>query len=222
MQREKTFCLPHKGLRKLMGEFSLLAGRTDISNESELQALKNMGNELFALLKEHAEIENTVILAALNAKVPGAGADNEEEHEQLEKVQEQLEDWLNRFDGSQSAEEGFQFYLAFSSFQGQYLEHIIHEETETQDLLWENFTDEELLGIKMKIIQSIPLEMLLVWMKHFAVAQTRAENITLLNGMKAGMPPQVFSIVAGVVQSAVPATEYYELMQAIEKAAVAA
>ena len=222
MQREKLFCLPHKGLRKLMAEFSLQAGRTDFGNESEVQALQQLGREMFGLLKEHAEIENTIILKALNERAPGAGDENEEEHEQLEVVQSELEQWLERFDGSQDAEEGFRFYLSFSSFHGQYLGHILHEETETQALLCQHFTDEELIGIKMRIIQSIPFEMLLVWMKHFAASQTRAENMALLAGMKVGMPAPVFSIITGVVKGAVPATEYYELMQALEKGAVAA
>ena len=50
MQREKLFCLPHKGLRKLMAEFSLQAGRTDFGNESEVQALQHLGREMFGLL----------------------------------------------------------------------------------------------------------------------------------------------------------------------------
>lgn len=222
MEREKLFCLPHKGLRKLMSEFSLQAGRTDYGNDSEVQSLKNLGREMFGLLKEHAEIENTIILKALNERAPGAGDENEEEHEQLEVVQGQLEEWLERFDGTQDAEEGFRFYLAFSAYHGQYLGHILREETETDSLLCNYFTDEELIGIRMQIIKTIPFEMLLVWMKHFAASQTRAENIALLSGMKAAMPPQVFSIIAGVVKSAVAATEYFELMQALDKTAVAA
>ena len=38
MNRIKIFCTPHKALRKLMAEFSLLAGRTDYS-KNEMNSL---------------------------------------------------------------------------------------------------------------------------------------------------------------------------------------
>lgn len=84
-EQNKIFSTPHKALRKLMAEFSLLAGRTDYANESELHVLKQTGNEMFDLLKEHAHIEETIILAVLETKAPGSSEENTEEHELLEK-----------------------------------------------------------------------------------------------------------------------------------------
>jgi len=217
MIRIKIFSTPHKALRKVMAEFSLLAGKTDYANESELLALKQTGNEMFALLKEHAHIEETIVLAALEIKAPGSSEENTEEHEQLEKVQDELEEWLNSFDGTQSEEEGFQFYLAFSSYHGQYLEHILHEETTTQELLWKYFNDDELMTLHLQILNSIPMELFLVWGKHITPAQNRKENLTMLTGMKMMMPAPVFDKIVAMLQASVSANEYYELMTALEK-----
>lgn len=217
MNRIKIFSAPHKALRKLMAEFSLLAGRTDYTNESELHVLKQSGNEMFELLKEHAHIEETIVLAALETKAPGSSEENKEEHELLEKVQEELEKWLNSFDGSQTEEEGFQFYLAFSSYHGQYLEHIIHEETTTQELLWKYFSEEELMGLHMQILQSIPFEIFLVWGKHVLPSQTRKENLAMLTGMKTMLPAPAFEKMVAELQAAVSPNEYYEFMTELEK-----
>lgn len=217
MNKIKIFSTPHKALRKLMAEFSLLAGKTDYANESELQALKQLGNEMFDLLKEHAHIEESLVLTALEAKAPGSSDENIEEHEQLEKVQAELEEWLNSFDGSQSEEEGFQFYLAFSSYHGQYLEHIIHEETNTQELLWKYLSDEELMGLQMQILKSIPFDVFLVWCKHITPAQTRKENLAMLTGMKMMLPAPAFEKIVSMVQASVSANEYYELMTELGK-----
>lgn len=217
MNKIKIFSTPHKALRKLMAEFSLLAGKTDYGNESELQVLKRTGNEMFMLLTEHAQIEEAIILAQLEAKAPGSSEENTEEHEQLEKVQAELEQWLNSFDGTQDPEEGFQFYLAFTSFHGQYLEHIIHEETTTQELLWKYFSQQELMAMRTEIIKSIPLDIYLVWGKHIFPAQTRAENLEMFTGMKMMMPAPVFDRVVAVLQASVSPNEYFELMTAIGK-----
>lgn len=219
MNRIKIFSAPHKALRKMMAEFSLMAGRTDYSNESELIVLKQTGNEMFELLREHAHIEDSIVLAQLEAKAPGASLENTEEHEHLEKQQMKLEKWLSSFDESQNEEEGFQFYLAFTAYHGQYLCHIIHEETTTQDLLWKYFSDDELMAMRITIIKSIPLDVYLIWAKHIFPAQTRNENLEMLSGMKRMMPAPIFDKVVTVLRASVSPNDCFELMTAIEKIA---
>ena len=51
MKRLKSLDPPHKGLRNALSQFALAAGKTDYQNLKEVQDLKNLGAEVFHILK---------------------------------------------------------------------------------------------------------------------------------------------------------------------------
>jgi hypothetical protein len=53
MQKHKSYAAPHKGLRNILGQFSLLAGNTNYTSLQEVRQLQHLGNELFDLLQHH-------------------------------------------------------------------------------------------------------------------------------------------------------------------------
>lgn len=203
--RLKIFDIPHKGLRNALSQFTLLAGKTDYRDAFAIGQLHQLGIEVFSMLNEHAGLENEFILGALETRSPGAGHHNLEDHEVIEQRQAELEQALNRLDslaraGVDARAEGEAFFRQLNHFFSAYLAHMLEEEEETQVMLWAYFSDEELLDIQRRLVAKIAPELLFVWVKWSAPAQSHPERTAWIRGMKAGAPPAFFAQVMAVLE----------------------
>ncbi len=80
MKRVKSFDTPHKGLRNILSKFSLSLGYTDHTDAAQLLKLKQLGTELFTLLKDHVHTENEHTLKKLETRVPGSSDHDVKDH----------------------------------------------------------------------------------------------------------------------------------------------
>lgn len=220
MERIKPYDVPHKGLRNALSQLSLLAGKTDYASFEETKRLYLLGQDVFGMLTVHSADENEVTLAALESRCPGCGQEDMADHEQLHAAQHKLEVLLGEI--YQGAEEGLdmtgtgaEFYLAFSEFQSVYLEHTAEEERVTQPLLWQHFTDEELIAQRGKIMAKLPPQMLLTWFKYIIPAQSPRERAGLLGGFKKMAPEPFFNQAMAVIGSVLSEKELAVLEAAI-------
>lgn len=213
MIRIKSFDAPHKGLRNVLGQFSLLAGQTDYGNPEQVATLKTLGHEMFTLLNDHVHTENEFTLKHLEERVKGASVHDLHDHEVLEKEQDVLQDSLNTLNGKQSADEGHRFYLAFSKYHSRYLEHIHEEETVTELLLQQNFTDEELIQHRVEIMQRIQFPILLLWLKYTIPAQSEENRVGMLSAFKANAPKEAFDAVLATIKPVMKEEDYASLIK---------
>lgn len=211
MSRIRSFAAPHKGLRYLIAKFACCLGHTDFGNQAQLTALKQSGAELFTLLEDHVHTENEHTLKNLEEKVPGASAHDAADHEQLEAIQSSLAQRLSGFNGNETDDDIHTFYLDFSVFQSQYLEHIFEEETVTELLLQQHFTDEELIQHRNSVMQRLPFPILLLWLKYIIPAQREAESLGMLSGFKANAPSAAFDQVMTAIKTELDAERYESL-----------
>lgn len=221
MERIKPYDVPHKGLRNALSQLSMLAGRTDYADLQETEQLYLLGRDIFGLLSVHAADENEVTLAALDSRCPGCGQEDVEDHEQLHQVQHKLEALLDEIyagakQGRDMTEAGAEFYLAFSEFQSVYLEHTAEEERVTQPLLWQHFTDEELIAQRGKIMAKLPPQTLLTWFRFIIPAQSPRERAGLLGGFKKMAPEVYFNQAMSVIKGVLSDREFEVLMVALQ------
>ena len=207
MQRVRSFDTPHKGIRKQMSSFSNLAGSIDYSNAADLDKLRLSGQELFAMLNLHMHTENEILLKALEARCPGAAQHDLSDHEEIEVMQTEIETALNNLRAETAAGQSHDFYLMFSRFHSHYLQHIYDEETLTEKLLWENFTDEELLVIRGQILSRFSPDELLLSLKIIVPAQSEKERLQLLGAFRKNAPEAVFSRVMKMLRTELSETE---------------
>ena len=212
MSRIRSFDLPHKALRNVLSKVSFQLGSTTMTDAGQLQALKDRAHELFTMLNEHAHTENEQTLHHLETRVPGSGDHDRADHERLESIQDALQSRISHLSGNEDADSMHQLYLDFSKFHSEYLEHIYMEETVTEVLLQQHFTDEELLQHRMAIMQSIPFPVMLLWMKYAVPAQREEQNVGMLAGFKANAPAQVFEQLLTAIRSEMDATAYANLL----------
>jgi hypothetical protein len=208
----RSFATPHKGLRNALGQFSLRLGHTDFSDSEQLAALKRLGGELFTLLNDHVHTENEHTLRHLEERAPGAGDHDRDDHERLEGVQHELQERLERCNGTESAEFAHIFYLDFSRFHSIYLEHICEEETVTEQLLQTHFSDEELITHRNAIMQRLDFPVLLLWLKYVIPAQQDTENAAMLSGLKANAPQEAFDAVLETIRPELTTERFERLM----------
>lgn len=208
----KSFAAPHKGLRNVISKFSFQLGHTDFKESLQLRKLKLLGSDMFTLLKDHVNTENGHTLKHLEERVQGASEHDRHDHERLELTQDSLEHQLENFTGSESADEIHSFYLNFSMFQSQYLEHIYEEETVTELLLQQNFTDKELFQHRAAIMQKISFPVMLLWMKYTIPAQSEKESLGMLSGLKVSAPENAFEQVLRVIEAGMTTERYKSLI----------
>lgn len=217
MTRVKSFAAPHKGLRSLMSRFSYTLGFIDVDDPTQLSQLKDLGQALFTLLTHHAHTENEHTLTLLEERAKGASEHDRHDHQQLEGVQLALEQQLAGLTGNESPDELHSFYLAFSRFQSQYLEHIFEEETVTERLLQQYFTDEELIQQRISVMQSFDFPMLRLWLKYIIPAQREAENVGMLSGLKATVPKHAFEQIMSTIQGEMEAERFDALRSKVNE-----
>jgi len=219
----KTYDVPHKGLRNALSQMSLLAGRTNYSIPQDIEQLYTLGMDAFKILTIHAADENDVTLAELERHCPGCSQHDLKDHEEIHAAQDKLEKLL--FDihtGALTEEErvkaGAEFYLSFTEFHGQYLEHMAEEERVTQPLLWQYFTDEDLALHRGRIMAKNPPQTLLIWFRFVIPAQSHGERVGLLTGFKKMAPAPFFNDGMEVIRGVLTTKEFEELNNALSKA----
>jgi len=212
MQRVKLFEAAHKGLRNALSQFSYLLGKCDFNSTQDVNKIHSLGKDLCMMLSSHANDENTLILAALEEKVPGSSKHDMDDHERLEYEQDAIEKLLDdikelKSKGEDALGTGAELYMKFSKFHGDYLLHTVEEETETQRLLWENFTDQELHMIRGKIIGRFTPEAFEKWQSYIMPAITQSDLLVMLGGMKTNSPEQ-FTRLMVMAEKFLPAEEF--------------
>lgn len=216
MKTENSYATSHKGLRNILSQFSLLAGKTDYGNLPEVHRLQVLGKEMIFLLTHHLHTENDDLLQPLEERLHGASQHDLADHERLEQIQADIARQLAALNGTQTPEEGHSFYLAFTSFQSQYLEHILQEELVTEKLLQAHFTNDELKANSARIMQKVDFQVVLQSLKYIVPAQSLPENTELLRTLKANAPAEALQAVLAIIKPVLPEAEYRELVARIE------
>ena len=189
MKRINVFSFPHKGIRYAFPQLIITAGKTNYSDLKEVIRLYYLGSDVFKILHLHAADENEVTLKKLENRLPGAADHNFEEHEHIEFAQSNLEYMLKAIlqkanEGEDASLLGYEFYQKLNDFYADYLKHMAEEEKVTQKLLWDYFTDEELLEIRKEIMSRNSAEDMLVWFKFILPAINSKEKEGLMRGVK--------------------------------------
>jgi hypothetical protein len=219
--RINTYSFPHKALRILLPKVSLAAGNADPAYRESIQYLKSLFDELSYFLEEHAKIEDEVVLPDLEIRMPGSTQQNHEEHEYLER---QFEELAQRISGlnEHSLEKDFStFYLEFSKFHADYLQHMLLEEGDILEKIWLNYTDEELMTQHHEILASFTPQKILKMFKYIIPSLSYSERSMAMKGLKMDAPEEFFQEVLQVVKKEMEPKDFEimlgDLSQVLEK-----
>ena len=93
--------------------------------------------------------------------------------------------------GGQRVALGIRLHEQLNAYIGIYLGHLYREETELQQALWDNFTEEELLAMSRELVATIPPDRRGYLLKVMCSSCGPDDLAPILGGIKANAPPEI-------------------------------
>ena len=211
--RHDIYAFIHKGLRAFMTHTLVRVGRVDPHDAAEVSEVSAEVAGLLDICAGHLHHENEVIHAAMEARRPGSSqavADDHVEHEASIAALRQL---LARLAGDASTAHGL--YHALSVFVAHNFEHMEHEETQHNAVLWATHSDEEIRALEHRIVSALAPQQMQMAMRWMLPHMNPAERAAMLAGMRQSAPPAVFDDVLGQVRPLLGGRDWRKLAQAL-------
>ena len=213
----------HKALRALMADTLLALGRMDTSDELELFQTAQRVFELLEFCGSHLKHENQFIHTAMQARAPGSSeriAGEHVEHDQHIQQLSAMAGALFKTPVAQRAGAVHALYQQLSLFVAHNFEHMQHEETVHNAVLWAHYSDAELAGIEGALVASIPPDEMMVCLRWMVPFMNPAERTTMLAGMLAHAPAPAFAAAMDTVRPHLTDAEWAKLTRSLGLAAV--
>lgn len=195
--RYDLYGLVHKGLRRAQCNLLSRIGANDFADAEATAMLVADMRRLLSMAAAHVEHEDGEIHAALK-RLSVSTDIVDTQHDDHRAAFGLLEAKLAAVDSAlpgEKAEAGRALYLAFAAYIADDLAHMHEEETVIAPLLWQHFSDAELLDMEMRIIGSMPPEENMAFTRAMLPAMNPTERRMVVGGMHQTMPPEVFNAV---------------------------
>ena len=202
---------PHKGLRNLFSQFSLLSGVIQPGHAEHWNRWRKVGEELFFLLNDHAKNEMDHVFGPLHQRADSVCGDFQDEHQRLMQQARTVEQQFITLSETGSPGDFYGFYLDFSVFHAANLAMMAHEDRVVEPMLMQLFTDEELQTQQVRIMQGMSVETLLLWFKYIVPARQPAENLQVLRALSQTAPAALLDRVLGVLRAELNERDFEEL-----------
>ena len=195
-QRFDLYALIHKGVRASLADSLGALGRLDVFDPADVARMGAQVRELLRLLRSHMHHETQYLHPALEVRRRGASRRSATDHVAHEGAIEEIEALLlatERADTATRAQHAHLLYQRFSLLFAEQLEHMHHEETENNPLLWQAYSDEELVQIHDALVQAIPADDVALAMRWMVPAVTPAERAQMLGAIQEKTPARIFA-----------------------------
>ena len=207
--RHSTYRATHKAMRHLLFSASHQVGVTDFADDAvTAETLETIDALIFALW-EHRDREDVWIHPPLESRAPGVTARFAEDHQEDEALSaeiEQLAAQIRSASGDQRVALGIRLHERLNAYIGIYLGHLYREETELQQALWDNFTEEELLAMTRELVASIPPDRR-GYLLNVMYSSCGPDDIApILGGIKAGAPPEIAQLTLKLAEENLPSS----------------
>lgn len=207
--RYNGFLMIHKALRAMLMDTTLELQHTNFLDAEKTSKTLQKLETVIASFELHAHHEDTIILPLIQEQSPEIYRQFEEEHEtdhELgERLQTAIEALKTKADATRRLLLGSKILYAFYDFVAFNFSHMNKEETVLNEVLWKHFSDEELLKVNMKIVQSnTPAQMQTAayWMLKGC---SNEEISQWMKGARKGLPEPAFKGLVELATRILPA-----------------
>lgn len=208
----------HKALRALMTDTLTTVGRLDPEDAFEISEGLAQVRLLLTLCRDHLHHENQAIHPAMEARSPGSSSTTTNDHVHHEEAFENLETAVLDVEHSiETVRAGtlLALYRSLSIFVAENFEHMIVEETENMEVLWGNYTDDELADIHKAILSAVKPATMAVYLEWMIPSLSAPERAGVLRGIRATAPPDVFRGLLRLAQSRLSERDWEKLATAL-------
>lgn len=225
LRRHDMYRPVHKGLRSLMCDVLVRAGRLDTGDAADVAETASCVRDMLLLCRSHLHHENQFIHAAMESRRHGSAATTAGDHLHHEKSIEALEGRLlelERGHGEARQTAAQALYRELALFVADNFQHMDVEETANNAMLWETHSDDELAAVHDALVASIPPAKMLAYLCWMVPAMAPSERVELLAGIRQNLPAEAFVGVLAAVKPTMAQQEWHKLMAALGELPMAA
>lgn len=208
----------HKALRAFMSDTLLALGRMDCGDDLDFAQATQRVVDLLDFCRSHLEHENGFVHTALEARAPGSAGRIAHEHEEHVAEIAALSAAVSRLRAVPAAarqDAAALLYRDLAAFiAGNYL-HMNYEESRHNAVLWEHYSDAELMALHDALVASIPPEEMMLVIRWMVPFMNPAERAGMLQGMRANAPAPAFQAALDTVRPHLTAREWDKLESAL-------
>lgn len=218
-RRYDIYAFIHKGLRAFMADTLLRVGQLDLNDEEETREVIDALLLLLENCQAHLQHENDFVHAAMEARQPDSANQTGADH--LEHLQEiaRLRAWVSRLSGPEylQAEILSCLYQDLAKFVGDNYLHMVVEESDNNIVLWQNYSDAEIMALNQRLVASIPPEEAIVMLGWMVRYLNPSERALLLKNIQKTMPAEAFASLLGSLQTQLTPKNWRKLQVALEE-----
>jgi len=223
--RIDLYAAVHKGLRACMAHVLVEAGRMDTSDDDDTAQALEAVRHLLMLCRTHLEVEDIFVHGSMEARRPGSAATTLADHEHHTWSFTQIAEATRRVEesaGETRRHAARELYALLARFMADNYEHMHVEETQNNAVLWAEYTDAELLGIKGRLLLAIPPDVNMAFLRWMAPSLSPFERAELLMNARRGMPAAAFDAGLAMIKNHLNARDWFKLQVALAPVAHAA
>lgn len=202
----------HKGLRAMLYELALEIQQTDFSEVEAAEAIVKEVEQVVSFFTAHAEHEDQFILPAVakhNARIIEAFAhDHLEDGWLADLLLKSVEAWRAAAGAPARVQAGTELFYHFTEFTAFNLVHMNKEERFLNEVLWQYYTDSEILDLERQILASIPPDILAVENRWMMKGMSNPEIIAWLRVVKQTAPEAVFFSLLALAEEVLAKTRW--------------
>ncbi len=223
--KEDLFTPIHKALRSMIYGLSTRLQTNDFANvavstalvtdlENNFAAARSAGCVL-CVLSQHATDEETVIFPSAARTDGGLVGQLIEEHHALTRqelaIAERAHALLKLGSADERVSAGIRLNQDANELFAAYLAHMNREDTELVPAMQQRFTDEQMLGMRGRIIGQMPRDQLFFILGWMVSSLNVTELTDLLATVRQGAPPPFFQAVTELCASKVEPARWAEV-----------
>ncbi|MFO1316100.1 MAG: hemerythrin domain-containing protein [Burkholderiales bacterium] len=206
--RHDIYAAIHKALRAALTDALLAAGRLDSGDVRDVERTLAAVRDTLAFCREHLETENAFVHPAMEARRPGSTRGIAAEHVEHAAAIARLRDQADALEHAPRAGRAAlvaAFYREFALFVGENFVHMHAEEVDHNRVLWDTYTDAELVALENAIKAHHPPAAMTRALRWMLPAMTPGERAATLTGIRAAAPAAVYGAVLALARAHVDA-----------------
>jgi hypothetical protein len=223
--RVDLYRLIHKGLRAYMCDTLTMLGRTDFADAEASKTALMQVQTLLHFCRNHLKHENEHLHRVIELRAPHATRQIQDDHAGHESSIAALEVDVAKVEtavGVAREAAGLELYHHLGVFVAENFIHMLAEERDVNAILWQYFSDAELVEIHHGILASLsPVESFEA-MRWMIPATSPEERLHLLRGARSGMPAEAFAGMLGALKPLLSETDRRKLAAGLAVAQQAA
>lgn len=212
MQRYNVFLLVHKGLRAMMYDTSISLQHTDFGQMNYYpQSLEKLAVTLDTF-DAHAGHEDNFIFCLLDPCAKQLMGEMEAEHNTDHALTDELRVLMHAYKDAPGAdvrqELGTRLCNSFHEFIAFNLLHLNKEETTVNEVLWQHYTDLDIIQANQRLVSSLAPEEargIATWMMRSC---SNTELINWIKGMKDSIPEAMMQMLMLLAEQELPAHRF--------------